>query len=112
MDVETITKLLDAGYTKTEIDAMEQPAGGEVDQTAGEDAAAEIKEPSNAAPADAGKIATSVDFGAAIENLTNTVAGLKETVKALQESNAGKAATDKLKKDPIGEVMQSFIDTL
>ena len=113
MDIETITKLLDAGYTKADIDAMQtERAGGEVDKAAGENAAAEGKEQGDAASADASKIAVPVDFGAAIENLTNTVAGLKDTVKALQDANAGKAATDKPKKGTVDEVMKSFIDKL
>ena len=113
MDIETITKLLDAGYTKAEIDAMQEGhAGGEAIEGAGEETAPAGKEQSDAAPENESKVGIAVDFGAAIENLTNTVAGLKETVKALQDANAGKAATTTPKKDTINDVMQSFIDAL
>lgn len=112
MDVETITKLLDAGYTKAEIDKMagaaadqQSEAGAADNETAGEEQAAAGQE-------NAGKIETGVSIEAAIEALTNTVAGLKDTVKAMQDANAGQAATDTAKKDVIGETIKGFIDTL
>lgn len=112
MDVETITKLLDAGYTKADIDKMagtaadqQGEAGTENNETAGE-------EQGTAGQENAGKIETGVSIEAAIEALTNTVAGLKDTVKAMQDANAGQAATDKPKKDPIGEAIAGFMESL
>ena len=112
MDVETITKLLDAGYTKEEIDKMagtatDQPgeAGAAGNETAG-------KEQDNAGQENASQVVTNVEITAAIEALTNTVTGLKETVKAIQENNAKAAATDKPKKDSIGEAIAGFMETL
>ena len=107
MDIETITKLIDAGYSKADIEAMEQNT-----KAAGEESAPADEEQGETVQADASAVGIPVDFGAAIENLTNTVAGLKETVKALQDANAGKAATTTAKKDTINDVMQSFIDAL
>lgn len=118
MDIEKIEKFIDAGYTKAEIEALEHP------DTKGGDNSGKAKEPDNAsAEKEQGsanlenesaleKVGTSMEIAAAIEALTNTVSGLKETVKAMQDANAGKAATDKPKKDTIGEAMQSFINTL
>lgn len=112
MDVETITKLLDAGYTKEEIDKM---AGAAADQqgeagAAGNETAGE--EQGNAGQENASQVVTNVEITAAIEALTNTVTGLKETVKAMQANNASTAATDKPKKDSIGEAIAGFMESL
>ena len=112
MDVETITKLLDAGYTKEEIDKMagaaadqQGEAGAENNETAG-------KEQSNAGAENESQVVTNVEITAAIEALTNTVTGLKETVKAMQANNANAAATDKPKKDSISEAIAGFMESL
>ena len=112
MDVETITKLLDAGYTKEEIDKMEagpgaeqSPENGGANETAGEDHG-------DAGQENASQVVTNVEITAAIEALTNTVTGLKETVKAMQANNANAAATDKPKKDSIGEAIAGFMESL
>ena len=116
MDIETITKLLDAGYTKQEIDAMVGGAGTDAGAAENE-GAGEEKQNANEVAGDANKenakqIAENVEMGAAIEALTNTVKGLQETVKAIQTGNANAAATETPKTDKINDVMQSFIDTL
>lgn len=112
MDVETITKLLDAGYTKEEIDKMAAVPGapqsaenGGADESAG-------KDQSDAGQENASQVVTNVEITAAIEALTNTVTGLKETVKAMQTNNANAAATDKPKKDSIGEAIVGFMESL
>lgn len=112
MDVETITKLLDAGYTKEEISQMESRAADQPGEAAaaGNESAGEIE--SNAGAKDAGEIAAGVPIEAAIEALTNTVNGLKETVKAMQDVNAKQAVTDKPHKDIIGDTIKGFIDEL
>lgn len=112
MDVETITKLLDAGYTKEEIDKMAAVPGapqstedGGANETTGEEQGA-------AGAENASQVVTNVEITAAIEALTNTVTGLKETVKAMQANNANAAATDKPKKDSIGEAIAGFMESL
>ena len=111
MEIETITKLLDAGYTKAEIDAMQagHDKGSETDKGAGapDQNAGEVEGAAN--EENASKIAQPVEFAAAIEALTNTVAGLKETVKVLQEKNAAAASIDKPNKDTIKETIDSFM---
>lgn len=114
MDNETILKLVNAGYTKAEIDAMgteNESAGNENESAGNEDAG---KEQGNAGAENAGKVNEAgqhVDVNAAITALTDTVAGLAATVKAMQDGNiqhaAGGKATDKVK-----EVMDSFIEKL
>ena len=117
MDIEKIEKFIDAGYTKAEIEALETAGAKGADnngkteephdETAGKEQGRTTPENESALE----KAGASVEITAAIEALTNTVSGLKETVKAMQDANAGKAATDKAKKDTIAETMKSFIDT-
>lgn len=120
MDIETITKLIDAGYTKEEIKALETMGGGNSAGAAGnEDGAGNEphnenarEEPSNANAENAGKVNTPADFGAALEALTNTVNGLTTTVKAMQDANVKNASGGKAEKSTVDDVMKSFIDTL
>lgn len=110
MDIETITKLIDAGYTKAEIDALSAGAGAPKGEDAGETNPPTGEEQGNAGEKNAGEISTPVEIGAAIEALTNTVAGLKETVKALQDKNLANASIDKPKKDSINDAINSFME--
>lgn len=115
MDIETITKLIDAGYTKEEIKALES-AGNEdagaaengAGEGAGNDNEGAGKEQGNAGAENAGTVNTD----AAIKALTDTVNALTNTVKAMQEKNANSASGGKPEKTGVDEVMKSFIDTL
>lgn len=109
MDIETITKLLDAGYTKAEIDAMQSgdAPSGESDKGAAEETTPKGEESGNAGAENEGEIAPE------IKALIETVNGLTATVKAMQEKNASGAATASPKtSDKIKEVMDSFIENL
>ena len=112
MDIETITKLIDAGYTKAEIDAMQtgHDDGGTTDKNAGETNPDAGKEQSTPNEKNASEVNQPVEITAAIEALTNTVAGLQETVKAIQNNNVANASTDKPKKDSINEAINSFME--
>lgn len=112
MDIEIITKLIDAGYTKAEIDAMQagHDGGSETNENAGETTPDAGKEQGNVGEKNASEVNNPVEIGAAIEALNNTVAGLKETVKAMQEKNLANASTDKPKKDSINEAISSFME--
>lgn len=113
MDIETITKLLDAGYTKQEIDAMQgnDNAGGQTDESAGKETATAGEEQGNAGAENAG--AVDGDVSAMLKTLTDTVNGLTTTVKALQDANAKGAKTEKASvTDEIKAAMDSFIDKL
>ena len=107
MDIEKIEKFIDAGYTKAEIDAL--IAGAPKSEDAGETAPKAGEEQGDAGEKNASEINQPVEIGAAIEALTNTVAGLKETVKALQDKNVANASTDKPKKDVVKETIDSFM---
>lgn len=115
MDIEQITKLIDAGYTKADIDAMQAGNGGspetkqgaeEKDQTAG-------KGESGTAPENENKVTNNAtNFDSALKALTETVTGLTETVKAMQAANVAGAQTNGGGDKTINDVMNSFIDTL
>ena len=107
MDNETILKLVNAGYTKAEIDAM-----GAENESAGNESAGKEQTDAGAENADKVKDAGQhVDVNAAITALTDTVAGLAATVKAMQDGNINKAAGGKAT-DKVKEVMDSFITKL
>ena len=108
MDIETITKLIDAGYTKEEIKAFES-AGNEGEESARNEGAGN-EGAGNENEGNAG--AQSVNTDAAIKALTETVNSLNATVKAMQEKNANSASGGKPEKTSVDEVMKTFIDTL
>ena len=107
MESEQIIKLLDAGYTKADIDKMEakpdQEQSGSPDNTAGTETAGtpEIKEEKKEISADD-----------AIKALTETVNSLTETVKAMQAKNINGATGGKAETNTVEDVMKSFIDNL
>lgn len=109
MDIETITKLLDAGYTKADIDAMQ---GGNIPSGESNEGAREEVTPTSEKPSNAGAENAS-DVAPEIKALTETVNALTATVKAMQESNIKGAATDSPSAgDKINDAMKSFIEKL
>lgn len=110
MDVETITKLLDAGYTKDEIKELESAgnAGAENDGAGAESAGAESAGNENEGDA----LAQGVSTDAAIKALTDTVNALTNTVKAMQEKNVAGASGGKPENNSVEDVMKSFVDAL
>lgn len=113
MDIETITKLIDAGYTKADIEAME--AGGNTGADNGQQAGGEESEAGGKDNAQAGKEqgeASSKNESALIAELTKTVAGLQDTIKAMQTGAAEKAKQTTPTTDKIKEAMDNFINTL
>lgn len=113
MDIETITKLIDAGYTKEEIEKLHDAGDAATVQTPNEDGSsgAEPEEPKEQSAADpAHDSAVTEEM---LKTLTDTVKGLQDTVKALQQQNA-KTADSKSSNitDPIKETIDSFINTL
>lgn len=110
MDITTITKLIDAGYTKAEIDALSAGEAAPKGEDAGETNPPAGEEQGDAGEKNASEVNNPVKITAAIEALNNTVAGLKETVKAMQDKNLANASTDKPKKDSINEAISSFME--
>lgn len=111
MDNETIIKLVNAGYTKEEIANMD---AGAPEQSAGDSAGEELPKGNENAGAEQG--ATSAEHESEIDKtikaLTDTVAGLTATVKAMQDANVKGAATTKPTTDVIKDTMDSFIKSL
>lgn len=107
MDSEQIIKLLDAGYTKADIDKMEakpdQQESGSPEGAAGTETAGtpENKEEKKEMSADD-----------AIKALTETVNNLTETVKAMQAKNIVGATGGKPEAKTVDDVMKSFIENL
>lgn len=107
MDSDQIIKLLDAGYTKADIDKMEakpdSKESGSPDDTAGTETAGtpENKEEKKEISADD-----------AIKALTETVNSLTETVKAMQAKNVAGATGGKAEAKTVDDVMKSFIENL
>ena len=104
MNIETITKLIDAGYTKAEIEKLD--AAGTAEPETGEP---ETGKPDGVADSAA---ETGVNTDAAVKALTDTVNALKETVAAMQANNVKGATGGKPEKSTIDEVLKSFTDTL
>lgn len=117
MDIETITKLIDAGFTKEDITAFmagkgPDEAGAGDQQDAGKNNPPTDEKPGNDGSENAGKV-EAPDPLEAIKALTATVNGLNETVKAMQAANVKNATTATTSKgDPILTAMESFISTL
>ena len=117
MDNETILKLVNAGYTKEEIETMGSGngAGAPSNESAGNEPAQANEEQGNAGAENESKITDVGQFAgvnAAIENLTNTVNVLQATVKELQSSNIKAAQTKTPAGDAIKAAMDSFIEKL
>lgn len=109
MDIETITKLLDAGYTKEEISALEnnpKPEGKPEEPKPEDKPTGENKDQDEPKENAAGEV------NEAIAALTKTVEGLTATVKAMQDANVKGATGGKPDGNKVTDVMKSFIDTL
>lgn len=113
MDIETITKLLDAGYTKADIDKLQgaDSAGNEGGESAEKEELPKDEGQAGAGAEDAGTVKD--DVAEMLKTLTDTVNGLTTTVKALQDANAKGAKTESPKAtDEIKAAMDSFIAKL
>ena len=115
MDLESTLKLINAGYTKDEIAAMEagtpKTEPPKQEQPKQEPPKQETEQPKQEPPKDPANV--SGDVAATIKALTETVNGLNATVKAMQEANA-KAANVQSNNtnDPIKAAMDSFLQSL
>lgn len=108
MDIETITKLLDAGYSKEEITALDNPKPeGKPEEPKPED-----KPTGKNEDQDEPKKNEAGEVNEAIAALTKTVEGLTATVKAMQDANVKGATGGKPDGNKVTDVMKSFIDTL
>ena len=113
MDIETITKLIDAGYTKEEIEKLQSGGNAATVPTPNEDGSGSTEPKKTEEPGATDQPHDNKVTEEMLKTLTDTVAGLKETVKALQQQNAKTADSKNSNvKDPIKETIDSFINTL
>ena len=102
MNQEEVLKLIDAGFTADEIRAMKTEPAGEEPPKEGEGAEppkdTEVKQP---------------EVSSEIQNLTEQISKLNETVVKLQEANIKNARTGSAKTaDPVNEQIEKFIKEL
>lgn len=105
MQAKIILKLLEAGYTKSDIDLMEEMEPKQAAQPEPEKAAQPEPEKENGQdPAPAGSDGTAE----MLKTLTDTVAALKKTVEAMQENNVKTAESEPPKRFSTVEALQDF----
>ena len=112
MDIETITKLLDAGYSKEEITALENPKPEGKPEDKPKEPKPDDKPSGKNEDQDKPKENETPEVNEAIAALTKTVEGLTATVKAMQDANVKGATGGKPDNKTVTDVMKSFIDTL
>ena len=113
MDIEKIEKFIDAGYTKSEIDAL--LSEGKPDAIQGEDKNNPESTKPEGTENEGAKNAqndVSVDTAEMLATLTKTVEGLTNTVKVLQSENIKNANIGSKTVDAIKETMDSFLKDL
>lgn len=95
MKLNEIITLLNAGYTKADIDAMESAAGGGSPAPAGDPPAPDPAPDPDPAPANPDAAGGSAPEGnAMLQALQATVAELAKSVKAMQAANIAGARQD------------------
>ena len=83
MDVNTILKLIDAGYTKAEIDALNAPASAEASSPASAEASSPVEAPAEEKPAEEKPAEAPAMTGDDIlQNLLAEVKGLKAQIQS------------------------------
>lgn len=104
MKVAEIMKLIDAGYTKTEIEAMEEPVDEHDNNDPGDDSVSVPDGDDNGGPDNSGTNNDSGDYA----KLTATIAELTKTVAALQSANAKKAESAPPKRMTAEDAIKGF----
>ena len=107
MKTEIILKLLDAGYTKSDIDKMEETVPAADPAPAAQTAPAADPAPA-AQTAPAVDPAPETDTAGQISELIKVVGKLQSTVDAMQKSNAQKAESPQTEKLTTRQVLTDF----
>ncbi len=105
MDLQTTIKLLDAGYTKEEIEKMNSVASSSPEQLVY--SPEPEQEPENK-PAEPKQETTGADTNKIIADLTKQVADLAGVVKAIQDNNVKAVQQSAPAKDTAQTVLESF----
>ena len=106
MKTEIILKLLDAGYTKSDIDKMEETATASDPAPAAQTAPSAGPAPAETAPS--ADPAPETDTAGQISELIKGVGNLQSTVDAMQKSNAQKAESPQPEKLTTRQVLTDF----
>ena len=119
MTAKDILALVNAGFTKEEIAKMDAGDAGAGDgagenKPAGTDAGENLPKENEGAGKEQGAAGSEheSEIDKTIKALTDTVAGLTATVKAMQDANVKGASVSKPTTDKIKETMDSFIESL
>lgn len=113
MDLQTTLKLLDAGYTKEEINQMSTHVSDSPEKPAAtpENKPAEPEKPATTPenkPAEKDQKETAADTNKIIADLTKQVADLAGVVKSIQDNNAKTVQQNPPAKDTAQTVLESF----
>ena len=118
MTAQQIEKFIDAGYTKEEINllfkdpkvdpAPENVGNGKNDNEEDKNAQDPGKDTTDKNVEKGGK----ENFELALKGLSDSIAELKETVKAMQDENIKNARTDSIDDNSDEKIMRSFIEKL
>lgn len=109
MDLQTTIKLIDAGYTKEEIEKMNSVASSSPEKPAESREPEKKQEPENK-PAEPEKEhkETTADTNKIIADLTKQVADLAGVVKSIQDNNVKVAQQSAPAKETAQTVLESF----
>lgn len=115
MDLQTTLKLLDAGYTKEEINQMSSQVSDSPEKPVTtpepenkQEPEDKPAEPKKDKPAEPKKETTGADTSKIIADLTKQVADLAGVVKSIQDNNAKTVQQDPPAKDTAQTVLESF----
>lgn len=107
MDLQTTLKLLDAGYTKEEINQMSTRVTDSPEQPETPPEPEKKQEPENK-PAEKEQKETVTDTNKIIADLTKQVADLAGVVKSIQDNNVKTAQQNVPAKETAQTVLESF----
>ena len=107
MDLQTTIKLIDAGYTKEEIEKMNPVSGLSPENPAASPEPEKEPEPKPAEP-EPKQETTGADTNKIIADLTKQVADLAGVVKSIQDNNVKAAQQSAPAKDTAQTVLESF----
>ena len=107
MDLQTTLKLLDAGYTKEEIEKMNPVSGLSPEKPTASPEPEKVPENKPAEPGPKQETA-GADTNKIIADLTKQVADLAGVVKSIQDNNAKAAQQSTPAKDTAQTVIESF----
>jgi small-conductance mechanosensitive channel len=108
MDLQTTIKLLDAGYTKEEIEKMNPVTSSPIQPAKTPEPEKKQEPEQKPAEPEKGQKETNADTNKIIADLTKQVADLAGVVKSIQDTNAKTVKQDVPAKETAQTVLESF----